>query len=74
MGINERYGEEMSGKIPNWNMAYMVASAKHIDKLPVYTDSYYKYRVMYVDMRIVISRIILYFKYLFQDLLRFINE
>lgn len=62
--------EEMSDKIPNWNMAYMVAAFMHVGKLPKYTEYYKKYRMMYVDARIVFTRIRLYLKYTFRDMVK----
>lgn len=54
--------------LSNWKLAYMVATAKHIGKMPVWTDSHYKYRVMYVEIRIAMSQIRLYFKYVFRGM------
>ena len=70
MGIDERNGEEMIEKISKWNMAYMVSVQLHIDKMPVWTDDHYKHRIMYVKMRIAMSRIRLYFKYIFMGLVK----
>ncbi len=56
--------------IPNWKLAYMVATAMHMSKMPIWTDSHYRYRVMYVELRIAMSRIRLYFKYIFSDLVK----